>query len=143
MKTEGDLNGEISSWLRKMSPKIHYLKVADKYSLGISDFIIWGDGKNAAVESKFVLIPPGPNVLLLKHPFSGKQITFLESIYLTGNRSWGLVYINETSLFYLIQYTRIPEKGNWKTGAFFKESFKTFTKSQFKDMINHILTGDT
>ena len=126
MKTEGDFNRLLSRELRKAGPGLYHLKTADRFTVGISDFLIWNMGKTVALETKFVNGIPSEKASLLKHPFSGAQITFLESMALSGNAAFGGIYLNELNLFYLIPGGSIPTTGNWKTKDFFKSGFPIF-----------------
>jgi hypothetical protein len=130
--TENDFNSNLSKEIRKLAPKVHYLKVSDKFGIGISDFLIWRDGTCAAVEVKYITEYPNPNVQLLKHPFKGSQITFLESISLTGNRAFGIVGVGKD--IYLIPWKKIPPNGNWQTQEFV--GFKSYPK--IKELLDGI-----
>ena len=117
MKTENEFNALLSKKLKSMSPHIHYIKASDKFTIGVSDFIIWGGGGNSLVmESKFVKEIPGPNAKLLKHPFSGSQKTFLESVALTKNQAFGLVGVHSWKEMYLIPQPLV--KCNWTVSEF-------------------------
>lgn len=130
--TENDFNSEVlSKGLRRLSPEVHYYKASDKFTVGVSDYIIWGWGQSAVLESKFVAEWPGPNRELLKHEFKGAQTTFLESVALTKNRAWGCIGIGEEKKIYVFSHLQIPPGGNWKTSQFQYMQYKSFG---FKDV---------
>ena len=143
MKTEGQFNAHLGKELTKLSPAVNYLKVADKFQIGISDFLIWYRGKTLAAECKFVTQLPKPESNLLKHSFSGAQKTFLESMCLSGNMAIGIVGIDELQTFYTFPWTDIPPDGNWKTEDFWavtkKEDRYSFSFKEVKLFIERYL----
>jgi hypothetical protein len=119
LKTEGQFNAHLSKEFKRFNPKLKCLKVADKFSVGISDFLLWGNGKSRAIESKFVThLPVRATTKVLSHPFAGAQLTFLEDICLAGCSGWGLIGIGETKTMHLLMLEDIPKEGN-----FTKEEF--------------------
>jgi hypothetical protein len=71
------------------------------------------------------LCTPSDRALLLKHPFTGGQYTFLKHVRGTGNLCYGGVYFHETKKFSLIP--DVPKEGNWKTGAFKEMKYPEYT----------------
>ena len=138
MKTEGDLNQILGKKLKVLWPELYHIKASDKFTLGISDFLLWYNSESAGLETKLVLSTPSMRSKLLTHPFSGAQITFLESLSLTKNRGWGGVYVKETDSFYLIPYPEIPKTGNWKTEDFFAAKYKSVPLNDVKALIGVI-----
>ena len=116
MKTEGDFNAALSKQFRKAG--IFAIKVADKFTIGISDFLILHNSVTLALECKFISEWPSDRAQLLKHPFTGEQLTFMESVRLAGHRAIGLVAVKEAGKMILIESQAIPESGNWNTGDF-------------------------
>jgi len=117
MKDENAFNQYLGKELTKMhQQRLYHMKAADKFRSGVSDFLIWKTFTSAAVECKFVggkeQLNSDSKKKLLSHPFTGEQITFLESIARTGNRAWGLVFFNFAKQMILIPWDKIPEGGN-------------------------------
>ena len=119
MKTENDFNGALSKKIRALGSGTFSFKASDKMTVGVSDFLIWRGGMTLALESKFIASTPSLKAQLLQHPFSGAQLTFLESLALSGNKAFGLVGIEDKKMMYLIPWDQIPASGNWKTADFF------------------------
>ena len=121
MKTENDFNAYLSKNLKRYSPDVHTVKISDKFTVGISDFMVFCSGKTLALETKFEKsFPQRKTSQVLSHPFSGAQLTFLESMFLTGNMGYGMVAIEETQKMYIFPFAAIPVSGN-----FTKEEFES------------------
>lgn len=116
MKTEGDFNAALSKQLRKAG--IFAIKVADKFTIGISDFLILHNSRTLAMECKFISDWPSDKARLLKHPFSGEQLTFMESVRLAGHMAVGLIAVKEAGRMFLVESRLIPHSGNWVSGDF-------------------------
>ncbi len=134
MKTENDLNAIFSKNLRTMwgmQDGIFHYKPNDRITDGVSDFLIWSKSETLALENKLCkAMDVNSKAKVLNHPFSGAQITFLESQKLVGNKAYGAVYVLEHKGFYLFEHAEIPKTGNWKTDEFLdiistKEKFIT------------------
>jgi len=120
---------------------IHFIKAADKYSPGISDFLIWGQGKGVFIENKFVKIRPSPNSKLLTHPFSSKQVSFLRGMTIvSGCPAWGVIYIASEKTLHCVPSWLLPFEGNWKTKDFFAEH--TFPVTDIEKMIQTIFSEE-
>lgn len=147
MKTENEFNALMSSKLRTMwgmtEDCIFHMKPNDRITDGISDFIIWFQGKTLAMENKFIKdIKDGSKAQVLQHVFSGAQLSFLRSQRYAGNRAMGLVAVDAHKCFYIFELSEIPESGNWKSDEFLdiistKERFTT-NEDGFKRMINYV-----
>lgn len=136
MKSEGEYNAFLSKEFKKRSPELHSVKIADKFSVGISDFIIWNCATSAGLEVKFIKDwPIRSTTKILKHPFAGAQKTFLESIALTRNAGWGLIAVESEKRAYAIPYDKIPDTGNWTHEDFLIEGF---TWIHYEDVDNLI-----
>lgn len=104
MNNENDLNAALSKFMKREMPAIHTLKVADKITLGISDFLMFGPAPSVGIETKFIKeLPVRDSSKALKHEFHGAQLTFLESLILSGNRGYGLIGIKEWDQMILIE----------------------------------------
>ena len=146
MRNENAFNAWLSKELRTLHSKgFHHAKISDKFTAGVSDFLIWGLGKSVVIESKYVKEFPKDTSDLLEHTFSGAQITFLESIGLTGNRAFGLIAVGDRkggSLF-LIPWKEIPDSGNWKVADFkIGKNIGRYHWDEWKEMIGFALTGE-
>jgi penicillin-binding protein-related factor A (putative recombinase) len=135
MKTESDYNAALGKAFKTKWPKLFHIKCADKFTAGISDFLIYYEGMHAGLEVKFVNELPSDRSLLLKHPFEGSQLTFMTHLKATGGKTFGLVGIKQHKAAYMIPSFLIPEIGNWKTGDFFNQNFMVFDLLD----ISHIL----
>lgn len=121
MKTENDFNAYLSKQFKRMR-NLRALKTADKYSPGISDFLLWKDGKGAFLETKYIKDYPKPNRKLLTHTFSTKQLSFLEEGELRGGcPAWGAIGVGSEKKIYCFPWYLIPSDGNWKTEEFLKQ----------------------
>lgn len=139
MKDENAFNRHLGKELTKLHKKrVFHMKAADKFRSGVSDFLIWRVGSSLAIESKFVKdlgdAPKLSKKKLLSHAFSGEQITFLESIALSGNHAWGLVAIDEIRRMVMVPYREIPENGNWKTSEFVNLMETHFVSFNYEDV---------
>lgn len=132
MRNESDFNRFLAKEFRKLSPNLHFLKASDKFTAGVSDFIIWYHRASIALESKFISKWPSNNSLLLRHPFTGAQQTFLESVYLTGNKGFGIVGIGEDKSFIVIPEDQIPRSGNWNVEEFKNMPYDRFSFKEVK-----------
>jgi penicillin-binding protein-related factor A (putative recombinase) len=142
MKNENHLNAEISKKLRVLHNHGYYhTKISDRFSAGVSDFLIWGRGRSAALEVKFVKNWPSDAAALLDHTFTGPQLTFMESIELTKNPAFGLVAVEEARSFFLIPYNALPESGNWATGDFRSKRWIRTDWMDVQELVN-VMLGD-
>jgi len=110
-KTEGAFNSFLASEFQKYRPRFYAIKLADKYKAGISDFLIFCDGKGIALESKNILTR-GSSGLLLKHPFSPQQRNFFRNVDGTRNFAMGILGIDDEKKMFLIHPSIITENGN-------------------------------
>jgi len=143
MKDENAFNASLSKRLKRLEKKPNftlYIKPADKFREGISDFLIFRSGKTLALETKFVGDWPSDKALLLKHEFSGAQQTFLESMVLSGNLAFGLVAVDSEKKMFLIPQHGIPESGNWNTGYFKENMGVMFRYDGLESMIEMLMS---
>lgn len=107
MRIETDFSHFITKNLRRQKG-MHFIKVADKFKTGISDFLLWFEGSSCALEIKFVqALPAKPTSQALSHPFSLSQIGFLSDVKDTGNKGYGLVGIGETRSMCLLDVEKM------------------------------------
>ena len=139
--TENDFNAMLSKNLRKLSPSVFFIKASDKFTIGISDFLIWHNHTCAALECKYVAAWPGQRSQLLKHPFKGGQTTFLESIALTGNRGFGLIGVGECTRMFLVPWNEIPAGGNWTTNEFIARPYRSFDFGSVGNLVEGLFYG--
>lgn len=143
MRDENAFNAKIAEKLKRMEKPgptfTHYLKAADRFRSGVSDFLIWRSGITLAMENKYIKGWGNPGAALLNHTFDGAQQTFLESQELAGCKAFGLVGVADG--MYLIHRKQIPESGNWKTFEFQGAGFPYWEIDRFEQMIDWIFQG--
>lgn len=109
MKTENEFNAELSKQFKKFEPHLKAVKSSDRISIGISDFTLYGNCLSCALEVKFVKeLPVRESSAILGHKFDGGQITYLESIWLTGNNAFGLIAVEQEKMMYLFDMKHCP-----------------------------------
>lgn len=140
MRNENAYNAYLSKELRKLhSEGLYHTKTSDRFTAGISDFLIWWKGKSIALEVKFIkeFTTKGD---LLAHPFTGAQLTFLESIHFSGNNAYGLVAVGSEKRMYAIPWSTIPINGNWINDEFRTGyDYKAFSWEDTYGMLKYIL----
>lgn len=120
MKTENDFNKYLTIQFKKIK-WLKCVKTADKYTPGISDFMLWAQGKGAFLETKLIKKLPKLSSLLLRHPFSSKQVSFLRGMTsVAGCPAWGAIGVLEEKMIYCATSWMIPIEGNWTTMEFLK-----------------------
>lgn len=119
--------------IRHAWPESAIVRPADNYTLGIPDILAWipvqrTDPWSVAIEAKRLdPLMPDPfhkgrrTGLMLKHIFSGPQISMLRLLKRSGVTAFGLVQASDTVAF-LIE----PEQLNPKTGNFTWEEMVQF-----------------
>lgn len=154
MRNESDLNRYLTKEIKKI-PHVMMIKASDKYTPGISDFLLWRGGKGAFLETKFIAKMPSSNSLLLKHSFSSKQVSFLRAMTnIAGCPAWGAVGVGEDRKIYCIPSWEIPFEGNWKSEEFMKlksnpqdipipPKIKTFGFSDISAMIEQLFLEES
>jgi hypothetical protein len=116
MSSEGDFNSDLAKELKKYRPQVFSVKSSDKYTAGISDFLLWGNGKSVGLEVK--LSHQGlddfnkPKKPMLVHTFSPGQMLFLRHIRATGNQAYGLVVCKPHKSMFLVDTPLINTTGN-------------------------------
>jgi len=144
MKTENDFNRFLSAEIKRLSPTVFAFKSADKYGLGVPDYIIWGHGYSCVFESKFIQsLPDKPNTKILKHTFKRTQQSFMKNVMGASNPAWGIIGCKKNKIIYVIEATSIPESGNF-THAELQEliklkKVKLFEFNDVEEMILHML----
>lgn len=123
MKGENDFNAHLSRGLKKLYKNgFSYLKASDRFSSGVSDFLLWHMGRSAAIESKFIEdFPARPNTKILSHAFQGAQMSFFKRMEPGGAGLYGLIGIKKHKVMILVPHHQIPEEGNWTKAQFLKE----------------------
>lgn len=109
MRNENEFNAYLSKNFRKMYKRVKYTKVSDRFTPGVSDFLVWFSGGNsAALECKYVQsLGDEDKPALQKHPFTPAQINFLRDIASTGNVASGLIFVNDIRKMFLIPLATI------------------------------------
>lgn len=121
MKDENAFNRHLGSELVKFRPGVFYQKISDRFNIGISDFLIWSNGRTLALETKFTQKVEPTKKKMLNRPFTGAQITFLENMALAGNTSYGYIAEGESKSGWMVPYQSIKEAGgNWSGEDFLR-----------------------
>jgi hypothetical protein len=146
MKTENDFNRFLSEEIKRLSPDIFYFKAADKYGLGVPDFLLWGYGYSTVFETKFIQEMPARNTTkLLKHTFKRTQQSFIKKIIATDNPGWGIIGCKASRVIYVINGDAIPESGNLNTlelqGLMKMGKVKLFEFGDIEEMILFMLNA--
>lgn len=113
MATENDFNGYFTTHVRRMGTSFKAVKISDKVKAGISDFLIFHEGRAIAIESKHVQKWPPGKGNALKHPVSGPQQTFLKGMSLAGVPGFVMVACAVDRVVTMIPAEFVPESGNW------------------------------
>lgn len=144
MKTENELNAALSKYFRSKMPKLHPVKVADKVTLGVSDFLLFCAFTSVGLEVKFVKeLPMRDTSKVLTHEFSGAQLTFLESIELTGNRGYGLIGVREWDQMILIPQENMQANFTLKELKNASTIGKVFKLGQYKELTEYLFPSLT
>lgn len=140
MRTEGDFNGYLSKKFNRLKPELKYIKIADKFTIGISDFLMWRYGKSCAIESKFIKEwPKRMTSKVLSHPFKGTQISFLKEMDMAGCNSFGLIGVECEKKMYLIPHRWISEGGNFRHDLFLESNFQSFDFKDIEGLLEKVL----
>lgn len=141
MKNENAFNAYLSKEFRSRHNRLgcFHVKASDKFTAGVSDFLLWMNSHSAGLETKLVkTIDRKPTTLLLDHTFTGAQLTFLESMRLTGNYAYGLVGVLDTSRMLLIESANLPESGNWTASEFDMVNKRNFAMDDIDGLLQAI-----
>lgn len=91
-------------------------KTNDRFSLGIPDLLIIIKGAVHCIEAKLGAVPVderhAESMLVLKHPFSGPQISILRQLERAGAFSCGAVKV-ANDIAYILHPCKIPKYGNF------------------------------
>ena len=112
MKTENEFNAFVTKQIQKLGSSYKAIKASDRFHIGISDWLIYHDGKAIAVESKFIKKRPKSGKLL-QHVITGPQITFLKTMELAGTRGFVIIGMGDLGQIAVIPTDNIPKEGNY------------------------------
>lgn len=140
MQGENKFNAYLSEKIRKMGTGYYAMKTSDRFSLGVSDFIIFYQGRAVTIESKFIKALPKREGLVLSHAFSPTQVSFMDHIGLAGVSCYGLIGIDDLRTMVLVERKLIPATGNWKKPEFVDtmEKSATFKFNEVQALVEHI-----
>lgn len=139
MKNEHEFNSYLAKEFRKLTPDLKCLKASDKFSIGVSDFLLWYRSKSVAMECKFIkAFPKKPTTDVLSHKFEGPQYSFLQQISMTGSHSYGLVGVASEKKMYLIPIYSLHKDGNYTLAEFMHQNFKAFAFDDVDGLIKRL-----
>jgi len=138
MKTENEFNAFVTKQIQKLGSAYKAIKASDRFHIGISDWLIYHDGKAIAVESKFIKKKPKSGKLL-GHTITGPQITFLKTMELAGTRGFVIIGIDEICQIAVIPSDKIPKDGNYNVKEFHTDYWYYF--SEIESMLNFMFNG--
>lgn len=118
MKNEDAFNAYLSKEIGKLAPHTAKLKMAEKYHVGIPDFCLWQAGRSVVFECKFIAAAVITGGKILKHPFTGPQLTFLQTLLRARVPAFGVIGINGAGGMWLLPADVITAHGNWVTEEF-------------------------
>lgn len=109
---------------RKIDKSSFIWKTNDRFSLGIPDLLIIMRGRVYAIEAKCSLNwGPSTGNDILRHPFSGPQISVLRQIKKAGGFACGAVQV-EPCIARILDPDDIPSNGNFTANELEKISFE-------------------
>lgn len=112
MNNENEFNAWLTKDIKKLGSSIKAVKFSDRFRPGVSDWLIFHNGITIAVESKAIKsLPKRGNAL--KHPVTGPQMTFFESMRLAGICGFVIVAELDIRVITAIPYPHVPENGNF------------------------------
>lgn len=121
MKNENEFNAWMTSQIRKLGTRYKAIKLSDRFRFGVSDWLIFHDGKGIAVESKAIKnLPKTMRGKALKHPVTGPQMTFFESMRLAGIKGYVIVAILDHRSITAVPYPCVPKHGNFPIEAIYE-----------------------
>lgn len=102
---------------KQLDPSAFVWKTNDRFSLGIPDLVIVINGDMYAIEAKYTEVKGTTHdswstSLVLKHPFTGPQISVMRQLVKAGAYSFGVIQV-EQSEAYIVHPDNIPEGGNF------------------------------
>lgn len=118
MRNEDAFNSFLSDRFKRLRPNTYALKMAEKFHVGIPDFLLLRGGRCVFVESKFLENSPGArSKKALRHEFQGPQISFLLDAAIAGAKCYGVIGLDYTRSLRIVPVHLIPHGGNWPLGA--------------------------
>jgi hypothetical protein len=109
MKNEGEFNAFLSRHFRRHLPRVTSIKVSDRFTAGVSDFILWHEGRSTVLEAKFIKCFGKNGRPTLDHPFSAAQMNFMKNVNHTANGSYGVVGVGDERVMYLLNFSLMSE----------------------------------
>lgn len=143
MKNEDAFNHWLSKELKTFRPDVMALKMAEKFHIGVADFMFVKGGKVVYVETKFLREPPTSKNTVLKHPFSGAQLTFLRNMQKAGARCFGAVGLGYADEILIFTYDELPMWGNWSLAAWQDAKAEAFHFDHLERMLDYLFDGVT
>ena len=151
MNNENEFNAWLTKDIRKLGTEIKAIKLSDRFRSGVSDWLIFHKGLTIAVESKAVKELPKRG-RALKHPVTGPQLSFFESMRLAGICGFVIVAELDIRAMTVIPYPSVPRSGNFTVedilhAAHFKNVCPStpclkFNFTETRDMLNQMFFGN-
>jgi hypothetical protein len=146
MKNEDAFNAKLGKEIRKRVDSGTYcLKMAEKFHIGIADFQLVRAGQTVVFEAKFIAQPlPARATKVLKHPFTGPQITYLRGMNNAGAKTYGVIGMNDTKMIKVLPSHMIPAGGNWSLEDWgtFHHNIRLYDFWDVVEMVDYMFNPD-
>ena len=140
MKNENEFNAFLKKEFKKHS-EYKAIKVSDRFKIGLPDWLVFHEGRAAAVECKFA----GEwydDKNILKHTVSRPQITCLNGFSAVAVPSLILVGIADKKKMYVGRPEHLTTSGN-VTGTILYNHFFSFDFKEIKELLKNFFEGGT
>lgn len=119
MRNENDFNAYLTKEIRKLGTDYKAIKLADKFRIGMPDWLMFYKGLAVGVEAKFIRGKPKKDTSkLLAHPVTAPQISYMKSLELAGVKCKVLIGSALDAKIRVISFPDLPETGNYSLGEF-------------------------
>lgn len=140
MKNENEFNAYLKKEFKKFS-QYKAIKVSDRFKIGLPDWLIFHQGRAAAVECKFAKEwHNGKNVL--NHAVSGPQITALNGFSAVSVPALVLIGFADRKEMYVGRPGHLTPTGN-VTGNIIFENFFGFAFGEIDLLLKHLFEEGT
>ena len=140
MKNENEFNAFLKKEFKKYS-QFKAVKISDRFKIGLPDWLIFHNGKAAAVECKFAK-EWYMDKNILKHTVSKPQITSLKGFSAVSVPSLILIGIADKGLMYVGRPEFLTDSGN-VTGHILFNHFFAFDFKKCNELLEHLFEEGT